>query len=121
MIRRPPRSTLFPYTTLFRSKWPPPAALIAGRDLRAQGAWLGVDRERRFGVVTNFRELQPPRLGAPSRGELIPRYLNSPALAASAQQFFAALEGQAQRYSGFNLLLTHRDSPWDRANPARPL
>src|SRR5438876_6211004 len=23
MIRRPPRSTLFPYTTLFRSRWPP--------------------------------------------------------------------------------------------------
>src|SRR5258708_27195809 len=25
MIRRPPRSTLFPYTTLFRSVWPPRA------------------------------------------------------------------------------------------------
>src|SRR5476651_2812005 len=25
MIRRPPRSTLFPYTTLFRSPRPPPA------------------------------------------------------------------------------------------------
>src|SRR6266481_7646997 len=25
MIRRPPRSTLFPYTTLFRSCWPPRA------------------------------------------------------------------------------------------------
>src|SRR5258707_9921572 len=25
MIRRPPRSTLFPYTTLFRS-WPPPSS-----------------------------------------------------------------------------------------------
>src|SRR2546430_11681197 len=25
MIRRPPRSTLFPYTTLFRSKFPPGA------------------------------------------------------------------------------------------------
>src|SRR5256885_4022859 len=24
MIRRPPRSTLFPYTTLFRSRFPPP-------------------------------------------------------------------------------------------------
>src|SRR3712207_7645502 len=24
MIRRPPRSTLFPYTTLFRSPWRPP-------------------------------------------------------------------------------------------------
>src|SRR5256885_14697919 len=27
MIRRPPRSTLFPYTTLFRSGWPPPWSL----------------------------------------------------------------------------------------------
>src|SRR2546426_6042038 len=26
MIRRPPRSTLFPYTTLFRSKLTPPSA-----------------------------------------------------------------------------------------------
>src|SRR5688572_32550522 len=25
MIRRPPRSTLFPYTTLFRSRWSSPA------------------------------------------------------------------------------------------------
>src|SRR5258706_10660640 len=39
MIRRPPRSTLFPYTTLFRSSWPQArlrrnedaAALLAGR------------------------------------------------------------------------------------------
>src|SRR2546427_4345331 len=29
MIRRPPRSTLFPYTTLFRSR-PPPRAACAG-------------------------------------------------------------------------------------------
>src|SRR5438477_8096456 len=31
MIRRPPRSTLFPYTTLFRSELPR-AAVAAGRD-----------------------------------------------------------------------------------------
>src|SRR2546429_5276897 len=36
MIRRPPRSTLFPYTTLFRS-----AATPAGRDLVAEH---GADR-----------------------------------------------------------------------------
>src|SRR5256884_6434516 len=29
MIRRPPRSTLFPYTTLFRSSISPPAACIS--------------------------------------------------------------------------------------------
>src|SRR3712207_7754602 len=30
MIRRPPRSTLFPYTTLFRSRPPPAMAIYAG-------------------------------------------------------------------------------------------
>src|SRR3712207_2235524 len=29
MIRRPPRSTLFPYTTLFRSAWIPVATILA--------------------------------------------------------------------------------------------
>src|SRR3712207_8428352 len=33
MIRRPPRSTLFPYTTLFRSEWDGPVA-------RTARAWL---------------------------------------------------------------------------------
>src|SRR5260221_4435127 len=34
MIRRPPRSTLFPYTTLFRSHWAP-VALWLGRMILA--------------------------------------------------------------------------------------
>src|ERR1700733_15646306 len=59
------------------AKWPPPSQLIAGRDLRAKGTWLAIDRQRRFGVVTNFRELQPPRTAAPSRGDLIPHYLGA--------------------------------------------
>src|SRR5256885_15970164 len=39
MIRRPPRSTLFPYTTLFRSQWVLTEILTQGRVRRA---WLGV-------------------------------------------------------------------------------
>src|SRR3712207_7820630 len=31
MIRRPPRSTLFPYTTLFRSRWLPRRHQVAAR------------------------------------------------------------------------------------------
>src|SRR3712207_8508027 len=31
MIRRPPRSTLFPYTTLFRSRQPPDRQPVAAR------------------------------------------------------------------------------------------
>jgi len=89
------------------AKWPAPYDILAGRDLRAQGTWLGVDRQRRFGVVTNFRELQRPRPNAPSRGSLIPQYLSAPGKPA---EFLAAVETQASAYSGFNLLLADRDS-----------
>ena len=43
------------------AKWPAPLGILAGRDLRARGTWLALDEERRFGVITNFRELQRPR------------------------------------------------------------
>src|SRR5256885_7814571 len=46
MIRRPPRSTLFPYTTLFRSRLPP--ARAPGIHIRLTGRWLG--RGRRSGL-----------------------------------------------------------------------
>jgi uncharacterized protein with NRDE domain len=99
------------------AKWPAPDQILAGRDLRAHGTWLALDRARRFGVVTNFRELQRPRPSAPSRGELIPQYLRS---AAAPQQFFAALEGEASEYSGFNLLLADQDSLWYGSNRSTP-
>src|SRR3712207_7547951 len=58
MIRRPPRSTLFPYTTLFRSSTPPaspPAARGAGT--------LPVSRRIRLG-----RSSSPPDgVGSPVR------------------------------------------------------
>src|SRR2546428_12901854 len=33
MIRRPPRSTLFPYTTLFRSRWSIPSGIFRGHEI----------------------------------------------------------------------------------------
>src|SRR5256884_8755493 len=41
MIRRPPRSTLFPYTTLFRSVRYRPDVAAAERFAAAQGALVG--------------------------------------------------------------------------------
>src|SRR6266700_1519269 len=38
MIRRPPRSTLFPYTTLFRSRPPPPHTIRSGSPLSVRSA-----------------------------------------------------------------------------------
>jgi len=100
------------------AKWPEPPGILAGRDLRAAGSWLGIDPARRFGVVTNFRELQRARPAAPSRGGLIPQYL---AGGEGARQFFARLEARAQEYSGFNLLLGDAGSLWYGSNRAVPL
>jgi uncharacterized protein with NRDE domain len=99
------------------ARWPAPAQILAGRDLRANGTWLALDRQRRFGVVTNFRELQRPRAAAPSRGELIPAYLGSPA---TPQEYLASLQGQAAEYSGFNLLLADQASLWYGSNRGSP-
>jgi uncharacterized protein with NRDE domain len=99
------------------AKWPEPPGILAGRDLRAAGTWLGIDPARRFGVVTNFRELQAVKPTAPSRGGLIPRYLSG---AQGARQFFTGLEPAAAEYSGFNLLLGDAGSLWYGSNRALP-
>src|SRR5258708_16624712 len=48
MIRRPPRSTLFPYTTLFRSRRQRDRHVRADR--RAVGRKVGIMKPFRFGV-----------------------------------------------------------------------
>lgn len=103
-------------------KWPEPDDFIAGRDLRAGGTWLGMDRRRRFGIVTNFRELQRPAPDAPSRGGLIPAFLRN---GAGVERYLQDLETRANVYSGFNLLLADDESLWYASNRAeafaRPL
>src|SRR3712207_7325765 len=65
MIRRPPRSTLFPYTTLFRS------------GVRARRRWLhgvaqrGVERQRPFVALTSLPDEQhQPCLGSKGGGDV---------------------------------------------------
>lgn len=84
------------------SWWSDDARILAGRDLKAGGTWLGVARSGRFGIVTNYRDLQAPIEGAPSRGNLVPRFLTG---ATSPKEFLDDLRGAAPRYSGFNLLV----------------
>jgi uncharacterized protein with NRDE domain len=96
--------------------WDDPAGLLAGRDLEAGGAWLGVTADGRAGVVTNFRE--PPRASpaAPSRGGFIPGFAASDGGAAA---YAATLAGRASDYAGFNLLLADgRDLIYASNRPA---
>ena len=82
--------------------WQDDPRILAGRDLKANGTWLGVARSGRFGILTNYRDLQAPIEGAPTRGGLVTRFLTG---ATSPKEFLDDLRGAAPRYSGFNLLV----------------
>lgn len=83
--------------------WADDPRILAGRDLRGGGTWMGATRTGRFGVVTNFRDLEPPPApDAPSRGELVPRFLVG---GSSSTSFLEELRERAARYAGFNLLV----------------
>src|SRR3712207_8699453 len=68
MIRRPPRSTLFPYTTLFRSDRPRrvlviPVGVLRRKTLEALRAGAGAQGDARSGVVRGGRaQLRRARL-----------------------------------------------------------
>lgn len=89
--------------------------ILAGRDLAGGGTWLGVDRQRRFGIVTNFREVPGAQVGGPSRGCLIPNYLDGHQ---PPQEFLATLAIAAADFAGFNLLLGDAHELWYGSNRA---
>jgi uncharacterized protein with NRDE domain len=88
--------------------WNDEPGILAGRDQRAGGTWLGVARSGRFGLVTNFRDAQPPKPeSSPSRGELVPGFLRGHD---DPQRYLRTLSDRSTDYAGFNLLLGDRQS-----------
>jgi uncharacterized protein with NRDE domain len=56
-------------------RWETPAHLLAGRDLKSGGTWLGVSEQGRFAVVTKLRGYGQPDPNLASRGALVTDYL----------------------------------------------
>lgn len=82
--------------------WSDAPDVLAGRDLEAQGTWLGVTRAGRFAAITNFRDPGSNRVDAPSRGRLVSAFLTS---AVSPLTYAESLRPDAARYNGFSLLV----------------
>lgn len=81
--------------------WWPDSRVLAGRDLKANGAWLGITRHGRFAMLTNIRNPGLRLEGAPSRGNIVRNFLES---SVSPATFVAALVSMPPRYEGFNFL-----------------
>jgi uncharacterized protein with NRDE domain len=82
--------------------WSDRPDVLAGRDLRGGGTWMGVNRAGRFAALTNFRDGRAPMAPAdtPSRGLLVSAMLD----ATSFDDDLMRIEKHAHEYAGFNLL-----------------
>jgi len=81
--------------------WTDNIGVLAGRDLRAHGTWLGITRWGRFAALTNFRSGVNQRPDAPSRGVLVEDFLTS---AQTPDEFLQPLSKNPGSYNGFSLL-----------------
>lgn len=105
--------------TALAAPWEDAPGVIAGRDLRGGGTWLGVATGGRFAAVTNFHETVPPRQAAPSRGELVASFLTGDA---PPSQHLRAISARSAEYNGFNLLLgDRRELVWFSNRAERPV
>lgn len=76
--------------------------IVAGKDLQANGTWLGVSLSGRVAALTNYRDPSQNRLEAPSRGEITTAFLSS---ADTCEHYLEALASRAHLYNPFNLLV----------------
>ena len=81
--------------------WGDHSQLLAGRDLKEGGTWMGITRNGRFAAVTNFREENPTE--APrSRGDLTNQFLLGDD---EPKEYLDRVAGRGEDYRGFNLLV----------------
>ncbi|WP_270182003.1 NRDE family protein [Alkalihalobacillus sp. CinArs1] len=81
--------------------WTDYTNLLAGRDLRAKGTWLGITTEGNIAALTNFREPNEDRKER-SRGELPVNYLTQ---SIHPYDYLKSVQEQKDHYNGFNLFV----------------
>ncbi|MBN2438860.1 MAG: NRDE family protein [Deltaproteobacteria bacterium] len=82
--------------------WQDAPDLLAGRDLREGGTWLGITRTGRFAAVTNYRDPASLKIGAPSRGKLVSDYLRG---RETPGAYINRIKHDANCFNGFSLLV----------------
>jgi uncharacterized protein with NRDE domain len=76
-------------------------SLLAGKDLRSGGTWLGITRNGRIAALANYRGPQEFKANAPSRGLLVSNYLLGDL---SAAEYLKKLQTTADLCNGFNMI-----------------
>lgn len=77
------------------------SSIIAGQDCVSHGTWLGMTKQGRWAVITNYREPPSDQLFERSRGLLVTDYLSGDM---SPMAFAQSLAAQ-NCYAGFNIIV----------------
>jgi uncharacterized protein with NRDE domain len=95
------RDEFFDRPTRESSFWKEHPHILAGKDLRAGGTWMGINQQGKLSALTNIRDPQRIASDAASRGGLVSDYLlESP----NSEAYLGQISASAERYNGFNLL-----------------
>jgi len=109
------RDEFFARPTAPAAFWSDAPQVLAGRDLEAGGAWMGVTRTGRFAALTNFRDPTQTRSDAPSRGSLVADFLTGDE---APGDYLRRVEQFGRRCNGYNLLVGDGTKLWWASNVA---
>ena len=93
--------------------WSDHPHILAGRDLKELGTWMGITVHGRFAALTNYRDPQHHSDQALSRGHLVADFLHKHQ---PPHEYLEKIENQAKQYNGFNLLVGDLQSLWYYSN-----
>ena len=86
--------------------WENTPDLLAGKDLRDGGTWLGITKQGRIATITNYRDPALLKTDAPSRGRFVLEFLLSHE---TPEEFIKKNIEFAHKCNGFNLILGERN------------
>jgi uncharacterized protein with NRDE domain len=81
--------------------WDDKPEILGGRDAKAGGTWLGVNRSGEFAAITNYRDIPRHDPNAKSRGHIITDYLSGKM---SWNDYLQDLHQNDEIYNGYNLI-----------------
>ncbi len=79
------------------------SGIIAGKDLRSGGTWMGFHPDGKWALLTNYRDFTRPQRGKASRGKLVQDFLENEA---NPEAYLEEIIKNKDEYEGFNLLVS---------------
>ncbi len=76
--------------------------LLAGKDLKAGGTWMGINKLGAMAAITNYRNPADQKKNSPSRGHLVLDYLKN---SGPPEKYLEKIDRNVDAYNGFSLIL----------------